>query len=355
MSTLKTGALRGTSGTADSVQLHASDQSVTFPGAVTHSGDVNHTGNIKPTTRTNSSRPADPTDGTIIYNSDEIEMQYFTDDGGWRNFDQKGSDIKTIIDSIGGDASTYLHWCCDANGAGNSASTVKDLSGNGWDGSNTNMGFTAKSGSTGGYWTYNADSGDSYSNLGTQLGSNIANSDSQYAVCAWVYVSNFEDINGNRYWILNDGDWGPDGQIGFRIQENATSGTSGVRCAAGDDSFNTSDNLSTGWPTGAGWAFVYAVRSGSSFSGANRVHQMGRAFPSDTNINTFHSSETTFSAHDASNNMIIGARPDSLSEDNTQGDKLGLMALWLRTGGSGMSTPTTWFETIFDKTKGRYT
>ena len=38
MSTLKTGALRGTSGTADSVQLHASDQSVTFPGAVTVTG-----------------------------------------------------------------------------------------------------------------------------------------------------------------------------------------------------------------------------------------------------------------------------------------------------------------------------
>jgi len=38
MSTLKTGALRGTSGTADSIQLHASNQSVTFPGAVTCSG-----------------------------------------------------------------------------------------------------------------------------------------------------------------------------------------------------------------------------------------------------------------------------------------------------------------------------
>ena len=38
MSTLKTGALRGTSGTADSLQLHASNQSVTFPGAVTITG-----------------------------------------------------------------------------------------------------------------------------------------------------------------------------------------------------------------------------------------------------------------------------------------------------------------------------
>ncbi len=38
MSTLKTGALRGTSGTADSIQLHASNQSVTFPGAVSIAG-----------------------------------------------------------------------------------------------------------------------------------------------------------------------------------------------------------------------------------------------------------------------------------------------------------------------------
>ena len=34
MSTLKTEALRGLSGSADSIQLHASDQSVTFPGVV---------------------------------------------------------------------------------------------------------------------------------------------------------------------------------------------------------------------------------------------------------------------------------------------------------------------------------
>jgi hypothetical protein len=40
MSTLKTSALRGISGSADSMQLHASNQSVTFPGAVTFSGAV---------------------------------------------------------------------------------------------------------------------------------------------------------------------------------------------------------------------------------------------------------------------------------------------------------------------------
>ena len=38
MSTVRTAALRGLTGTADSVQLHTSDQSVTFPGAVTVTG-----------------------------------------------------------------------------------------------------------------------------------------------------------------------------------------------------------------------------------------------------------------------------------------------------------------------------
>ena len=46
MSTLKTGALRGTSGTADSIQLHASDQSVTFPGNVTCSGTATGFGKL---------------------------------------------------------------------------------------------------------------------------------------------------------------------------------------------------------------------------------------------------------------------------------------------------------------------
>ena len=49
MSTLKTGALRGTSGTADSIQLHASNQSVTFPGAVTFSGTVTGDNNTQDT------------------------------------------------------------------------------------------------------------------------------------------------------------------------------------------------------------------------------------------------------------------------------------------------------------------
>ena len=46
MSTLKTGALRGTSGTADSIQLHASNQSVTFPGNLTCSGTATGFGNV---------------------------------------------------------------------------------------------------------------------------------------------------------------------------------------------------------------------------------------------------------------------------------------------------------------------
>ena len=52
MSTLKTGALRGLTGTADSIQLHTSNQSVTFPGDVTCSGTATGFGggNVKYTT-----------------------------------------------------------------------------------------------------------------------------------------------------------------------------------------------------------------------------------------------------------------------------------------------------------------
>ena len=38
MSILKTGSVRGLTGSADSLTLHTSDQSVTFPGDVTHTG-----------------------------------------------------------------------------------------------------------------------------------------------------------------------------------------------------------------------------------------------------------------------------------------------------------------------------
>ena len=66
MSTLKTGALRGTSGTADSIQLHASDQSVTFPGNVTCSGTA--TG-FSPTGRTVLEQFYSPCDGSVITTS----------------------------------------------------------------------------------------------------------------------------------------------------------------------------------------------------------------------------------------------------------------------------------------------
>ena len=66
MSTLKTGALRGTSGTADSIQLHASNQSVTFPGNVTCSGTA--TG-FSPTGRTVLEQFFSPCDGSVIATS----------------------------------------------------------------------------------------------------------------------------------------------------------------------------------------------------------------------------------------------------------------------------------------------
>ena len=347
MSQLKVNALRNTSASSDSITL-ASNADITLSNVPL----------LKPGTYTTSGRPADPTDGTFIYNSDDKEMQYFCDDAGWRNFKNKGYDLKSIIDDIGGEASTYLHWCCDGNSAGMTGAKLTDLSGNGWDGTNYNMSYTAPSGSTGGYWVYNSDSGNSYSDLGTQLGSTIGDDTSQFAVCAWIYCNNFEDMPDNQYWIMNDGDWSPDGQIGFRLVENSTSGTTDVRCAAGDDNFSdSSDNASTGWPTGAGWAFVGAVRTGNQYASSDERFQNVKAFPTDTNIDHFKDlTGKGFASHNASYGIHIGNRPDSPSDDNREGDRLGMLCLWLKTSGTTpMNNPITWMETIFDKTKGRYT
>ena len=81
MSTLKTGALRGTSGTADSIQLHASNQSVTFPGNVTFSGTV--TGDNAGTTWNVYSRTAAQLNGNNAItvtglDGSEIKRLWFT-------------------------------------------------------------------------------------------------------------------------------------------------------------------------------------------------------------------------------------------------------------------------------------
>ena len=104
MSTLKTGALRGTSGTADSVQLHASNQSVTFPGAVTFSGTVTGDNNTQDTGlpcffATNESTgnwPASATPSRLDFSTTR---------------EDSGSDFSETAKFTPGTAGYYYVWC----------------------------------------------------------------------------------------------------------------------------------------------------------------------------------------------------------------------------------------------------
>ena len=87
MSTLKTGALRGTSGTADSIQLHASNQSVTFPGDVAVTGDVAITGSTSTTAQPAFRAYGGPNSSTsneiLVFGSESFDIGsgYNTSDG----------------------------------------------------------------------------------------------------------------------------------------------------------------------------------------------------------------------------------------------------------------------------------
>ena len=135
MSTLKTGALRGTSGSADSIQLHASNQSVTFPGDVTCSGTatgfgggkiikyatLTHTGPVSgdyggsPSSNTagyqlfSTSYTPLAADSTIVLISSSLTIgeRYNANNWFWLSAFQGGTHISSV--SGGASASSYLN------------------------------------------------------------------------------------------------------------------------------------------------------------------------------------------------------------------------------------------------------
>ena len=93
------------------------------------------------------------------------------------------------------------------------------------------------------------------------------------------------------------------------------------------------------------------------------MYQSYRGFPSNTDIEMTHNlSNMAGGEHDRWGSMYVGARPDSLSEDNKQGSRLGSIAFWSRhdgqmmDGSSGGNTSQVgnWFNTIFKKTRHMY-
>ena len=153
-------------------------------------------------------------------------------------------------------------------------------------------------------------------------------------------------------WVLNDGDWGPTGQIGIRFGQGngfrVNSGNSSALLNEGIPSANYSNN----------WIFlcVWHRVSGGMYA--------GQAFATDTNLSDHitHSSYASSTHSGNGYNLTIGARPDHLSSDVRDGTRVGPQASWFKSGGSNsfVSSSENWseartqFETIFDATKSRY-
>ena len=71
------------------------------------------------------------------------------------------------------------------------------------------------------------------------------------------------------------------------------------------------------------------------------------------------SSQNSSTGNPSGHNMMIGARPDSTSEDTNTGTRLGPQAAWYGgnnsfVSGSSITTAKNQFETIFDATKSRF-
>jgi len=212
-------------------------------------------------------------------------------------------------------------------------------------------GLTRGGSGKGKYWSVDSGS-NSYISFGNPTNLTNDSSDS-WAYCGWWRPSWEVDDTGNNniIWALNDGDWSPNSQIGVRFGQG-----NGFRVHSG----GTNNFLNVGIPSATytnNWIFicVWARSSGGRYA--------GQAFASATNLTDHATDTTSFSTGNSSgNNLVIGARPDSLSEDTADGTLIGPQAAWFASSGTNsfVSSSESWseartqFEAIFDATKGRY-
>jgi len=173
--------------------------------------------------------------------------------------------------------------------------------------------------------------------------------DDQIAYMGWWYPKVDLDSTGTL-WIMNDGDWGPNAQVGIRLQQQQ------FRALRG-----SSNNIQQPLPSlsyADEWLFVCVYQS------SNGGMYMGVGQPNDTNLtdvydNSSHSHSTGSSTPHP---FTFGARPDNLSNEyNTDGTRLGFQAFWgigndafLDSTDRSRTRAKTLFESVFDATKGRY-
>ena len=211
-------------------------------------------------------------------------------------------------------------------------------------------GMTRGGTGAGKYWETNSGT-NSYMHFGNPSGLTNDTTDS-WAYCGW-WRPTFEvddTSNGNTIWVLNDGDWGPNGQIGIRFGQS-----NGFRVNSG----GTGSLLNVGIPSATytnNWVFlaVWHRVGGGMYA--------GQAFATATNLSD-HITHTTYSSSTGgagSVNLVIGARPDHLSSDCPDGTRIGGQVAWFGGTESFVSSSQNWseartqFETIFDATKSRY-
>ena len=202
--------------------------------------------------------------------------------------------------------------------------------------------------------SWSVDSGsNSYISFGNPTNLTNDTTDS-WAYCGWWRPSwEVDDTsNSNIIWALNDGDWSPNSQIGVRFGQG-----NGFRVNSG----NTGSLLNVGIPSATytnRWLFlcVWHRVGGGMYA--------GQAFATDTNLSDHitHSSYASSTRSSSGHSMVIGARPDNLSNDTADGTYIGAQASWYAGSGSNsfVSSSENWseartqFEAIFDATKGRY-
>ena len=200
---------------------------------------------------------------------------------------------------------------------------------------------------TGKYWEV-LTGVDSYMHFGNNI-TNCTNATTRsWAYCGW-WRPNFEvDQNQGILWMLNDGDWSPFSQIGIRAGQG-----NGYYLHSGSNHSFINTSMPSATYTNR-WIFFGIFH----FVGGGTVVVQG--FHDDTNLTeVVFSSQNSSTGNASGHDMMIGARPDSTSEDSPTGTRIGPQAAWYGgdnsfVTGSQISTAKTQFETIFDATKSRY-
>jgi hypothetical protein len=184
------------------------------------------------------------------------------------------------------------------------------------------------------------------------------------AYCGWWYTkleydASYTSTGSQQLWILNDGDWGPNAQVGIRLRNHGGAPSLGGRMTLNR---NTTNEQQTGpflpsMTMTNKWLFV------ALYADTSLGQYRGTALSTDTNLSdSIDSASYSFTPGTAiSNPLTIGARPDYTPSYNPSGTRMGAQMLWGTSSSAfiersidNRSDAKSMFEQIFDATKSNY-